>query len=463
MLQVNPFEVIKRVFIDRDWLPVADVTTRQGLRMFMAHIDGDGLLNFSQVEKGKRSGEVIRDQIIHKYGLPVTASIIESEIIGHSIVYPAKDKEKYAEIAKSIFAIDLVEPSSQTYSHPFYWGALARTRDSYDSQYPPLAVPYDITYEKETVGSLKYINENLVPVGKETNIILWSGNCRIPPEAMVEVEEAGLLNMNGGNTTISNRSPFISQVSPKCISWNFTPPQFFAPIQNENVFNNAFDNGLFGGFTNVIQTMKMTEDPIRLKPLNIYYHFYSADRFDAFYALRKVYDYASQELLHPVFASEFIHQASASRKMEVFWNNEKSFTAYCIEPVPTIRIPISAGYPDLRQSQGIIGFNDDKDQRYLITDNRDQVTVILQQEQPDQPYLKWSTSRVENWNISANTLSFNTKSIRENYDEKLSIGGINKSDITHLKINESGVDLESINDDLVLKVPKEARVEIILK
>lgn len=436
MLQLNPFKMIKYAFMDREWMPVADVTTRQGLRMFFAHIDGDGLLNFSQVEPGQRSGKVIRDQIIDHYGLPVTASIIESEVIGHSVVYPAKNKSEHVELSKSIFSMDLVEPSSHTYSHPYYWGAKDRTRDTYDTRHPHLTIPYEIDYEREAKASLDYINNHLVPDDKKTNVILWSGNCRLPPEAMEIVARHNLLNMNGGNTTITNRSPYISQISPKSNSWNFTLPQVFAPIQNENVFNNTFDNGLFGGFANVIQTFQMTESPKRLKPLNIYYHFYSADRLDAFYALRRVYDYAAKQLLHPVFASDFIKQVQASHHMQVFWISENHFRAYCPEPVPTIRIPASVGYPDFGKSSGIIGYNDDQGQRYLTTNGQEVVEVVLSADPPDAPFLKYSTLKVQDWERTANSLEFSCQSIRKKYTDEVVLSGFDKNQEIEIQIND---------------------------
>jgi hypothetical protein len=39
----------------------------------------------------------------------------------------------------------------------------------------------------------------------------------------------------------------------------------------------------------------MTEKPYRIKPINIYYHFYSGSKLAAFNALKEVYDWAIKQ------------------------------------------------------------------------------------------------------------------------------------------------------------------------
>ena len=65
--------------------PVPDPTTRDGLRILYSHIDGDGFGNKSVVETGRRSAEIIRDQVIKAYPIPITFSIIEAEIRGRLV------------------------------------------------------------------------------------------------------------------------------------------------------------------------------------------------------------------------------------------------------------------------------------------------------------------------------------------------------------------------------------------
>ena len=52
----------------------------------------------------------------------------------------------------------------------------------------------------------------------------------------------------------------------------------------------------------------MTDKPRRIKPVGIYYHTYSASKAAGLKALKKVYDWALSQPLHPVRTSEFIRK-----------------------------------------------------------------------------------------------------------------------------------------------------------
>ena len=81
--------------------------------------------------------------------------------------------------------------------------------------------------------------------------------------------------------------------------------QAYAPIMNENVFTNLW-TGPFYGFERVIETFRFTGSPRRIKPIDIYYHTYSATKRASLNALHKVYSWALAQPIRPVFPSEFV-------------------------------------------------------------------------------------------------------------------------------------------------------------
>ncbi len=257
--------------------PVPDTTTRDGLRILYSHIDGDGFGNMSLVETGKRSAEIIRDQVIKAYPIPITVSIIEAEIRGRLVGQKPGDEQTFKEIARSIFALPNVQAGSHSYTHPFYWMEGDRTAVAYTGHNLVLSDAYreaKLDIGREITGSVKFINEELLPPGKKVSVFLWSGNCRASPEAIRLTRELGLENMNGGETLISARYPSISFISPRAISWG-GELQIYAANQNENQFNDDWLGPFYGGYIHTIETFKRTETPRRLKPMNIYYHLYS--------------------------------------------------------------------------------------------------------------------------------------------------------------------------------------------
>lgn len=403
MLLTDAFAFVREA-TDSPQFPAPDVTTRQGARIYFSHIDGDGFLNFSQLKPGARSGMIILERIIEAFGLPITASIIESEINGDSSVYEPREDEDFEALARELFAHPLVEPASHTYSHPFFWSYDDITSRNYPAQNVNIRAEYNygtIRYPREITESVAYINDKLLPEGERTNLILWSGNCRLPPEALALASEHNIINMNGGNTTITRRAPFQSLISPKRVRWG-EQTQVYCAVQNENIFNNALNNGRFGGFVNVLQTFEMTEHPRRLKPVNVYYHFYSADRFDAFTALRRVMQWVSEQPLHPMHATDYIRTVLDSSEAAIYQNDDGAFVITNQGTLQTVRIPISMGYPDLSRSTGVLGFYDLADERYIHILPNQRVTLALTSQAPTMPYLHQARALVTKAALVAN-------------------------------------------------------------
>ena len=99
-------------------IPIPDPTTANGRRVMEIHVDGDGFVSVAELPDRPFAGEVIRRDVLARYGFPTTVSIIEE--IGPTGLYPDKSPA-LEEIARRIFARPEVEIASHTFSHPFDW------------------------------------------------------------------------------------------------------------------------------------------------------------------------------------------------------------------------------------------------------------------------------------------------------------------------------------------------------
>ena len=208
--------------------------------------------------------------------------------------------------------------ASHSYSHPFFW-AESELGQARPGRAMGLRLPgYQYSAEREVIGSRDYIN-SLAPPGKRTRVLLWSGDTQ-PLETPVRLAyQAGLLNMNSGNTWISKAEPTLTLVGPIGMmkgEWF----QTYAPMQNENVYTNNW-TGPFYGFERVIETFEMTGRPLRLKPVNIYYHTYIASKRASIASLHKVHGWAQEQIrqqqLHPQYTSEYIERTLDWRRATV--------------------------------------------------------------------------------------------------------------------------------------------------
>ncbi len=349
---VDPFAFMQQALALPD-LPLPDTTTENGRRLMFIHIDGDGYPSRAELPGTPLAGEALLTQVLQRYRLPTTMSVIEGEVAPDGL-YPALSAEMEA-IARRTFALPYIEIASHSFSHPFDWSRaeLAAPKKKDDESYH-LEIPgYQMNLEREIVGSVDYIRKNLVPPGKPVRIMLWSGDAAPQAQALRIAENAGLLNMNGGNTVITRSFPSLTAVSPLgyAIDGIF---QTFAPVMNENVYTNLW-RGPFYGFERVIETFQMTDFPRRLKPIDIYYHTYSASKQASLKALHKVYDWSLAQSPNLIHASDFIRKALDFETI-VLAREDGGWRVRGNGELRTLRAPPTMGYPDRPASKGVAGY-----------------------------------------------------------------------------------------------------------
>lgn len=394
--QINPFTFLSQALrLQQTVAP--DATTENGRRIFISHVDGDGFVSPAEFASYPPAGEVLLKEVLQKTPLPVTMSIIEGEI-APSGLYPEQSTRLEA-IARQIFALPNIEIATHAYSHPFKWQAGSKGGgEDYHLKIPG----YTFNLEREIKGSAAYIDSRLAPAGKKTRIMLWTGDCDPSEEAIRISREAGLLNMNAGDTVITRSLPTMTEVAPVGI-YKGRELQIFAPNQNENVYTNDWQ-GPFYGYQRVIETFEMTDKPLRLKPVNIYYHTYSASKKASLIALQKVYAWAMKQPITPLFASGYIERAQGFFNATIARNNER-YEIRNLGALRTLRLHPQNGYPDLARSRNIAGFYDDNGVRYVHL-SAGEASLVLSPNPPARPYLAYANAPLGPWQATPNGLQF---------------------------------------------------------
>jgi polysaccharide biosynthesis protein PelA len=361
--RVNPFFLVEKIFVDKT-LPIPDVTTLNGKRVFFSHIDGDGFLGTSEIDRSATCGDIILKEIIQKYPYPITASVILAEM----------DSSLAATLARKIFAHPNVEPASHTLSHPLSWlqkptalevknylGEKARDQGpilSYKKKNPTL------DYSLETSGSIDFLNRTLVPPGKKAEIVLWSGSCRPPEEALKPLAQHHFLNMNGGDSRMDalyNTYSHLSGLYRKQGSYL----QVYSANANENIYTDLWSPP-YSGFRDVIQTFEKTESPIRIKPVNAYFHYYSGQFFSSLKSLQDIFTWVGTQDLNPIRASEYIHSVEGFAAVEVEKKGENLFRIKNHGALKTLRLFERKLLPDYKHSQNIVGHKIFQNQLYVF-------------------------------------------------------------------------------------------------
>lgn len=393
---IDPIAFFKRALKLPD-MPVPDVSTENGRRLLLVHVDGDGFASKAEFPTADWTANVFYNEILRRYPVPTTVSVIEGETAADGR-YPELSSQ-LEPIARAIFTLPHVEAASHSYSHPFRWrqAATHEAGEGYDLDIPG----YAFDEEREIDGSVKYVT-SLLPQGKRCGVFLWTGDCRPGGSALARTYRSGLLNMNGGETVISTTHPTLTAVGPLGIAEDGYF-QVFAPNQNENRYTNLW-TGPYYGFERVIETFRLTETPLRLKPINIYYHVFSASKAASLKSLKKVYDWALRQPVLPVFASDYIRKVPDFNDL-VIAREGGGWRIQGGAAVRTLRMPRGLGYPDLARSKGILGWWDEGDVRYVHLSGAPASMLVLSNKPAARPRLARANGRITavpgGWQVEA--------------------------------------------------------------
>ena len=341
---MNPFMFLKLALIGKERMPIPDVTTLSGRRIYFSQIDGDGWNNVSLIDGYRQaqtiSADVVRKEAIEAYpDLPVSVGAIAGDLIpelGGSLA--GRDA------ARKLYALPQVEVASHTYTHPFDWKfyenysrekEIQLIEKAHSTNLPTLervkraayaalgkSVPIDPTagyvagssdlprtylkepfdLNREITGALAF-SQSLAPPGKRAKLLQWSGNCLPFEAAIAATRAAGVRNMNGGDSRLDAEFPSVFYVPP------ISKPvggqrQIYSGNSNENTYTNDW-TGPYYGFSMLGDTVRNTEAPRRLKPFNLYYHMYSGERESSLAALRQNLNLARSMTLAPIPASQY--------------------------------------------------------------------------------------------------------------------------------------------------------------
>src|SRR6185295_6201982 len=145
----------------------------------------------------------------------------------------------------------------------------------------------------------------------------------------------------------------------------------------ENVYTNEW-HGPFYGFRRVIGSFKYTDSPRRLKPIDIYYHFYSGTKLASINALHDVYQYAASQETLQVFVSELCARiddwfhVNLARRLDGNWELRGGGS------LRTVRLDKRLGWPNIVDSQEVIAVEDIPQGRYVALSGAPSTILALQ-------------------------------------------------------------------------------------
>jgi hypothetical protein len=393
---VDPF-LFFREALGLDGSPAPHPAVLNGRRMWFLHIDGDGFESLSTVRHGTFAAEVMLDDVLLRYKLPYTVSIIVRSLTPD---YAIEKPTRAMELARRILNLPQVEPASHGVLHTLRWRRDLKPND------PPRSIMwyanlenYNYSQLNEVKESVRFVNERLMEGDRKCAVMLWTGDTIPREDAIVAAGEAGCLNLNGGEFRWDRWNDSVGFVSP----WSRRVGealQVYAGATNENMFDGFFTT-MPGAFAQIGQTIERTGSPRILKPANIYIHFYSAERPPRLRALHKlIRRWALREPTAPVFASTYCRavvsavETARTRKIPEGWLLRD------FGDCRTARLDEEPRDVDFTRSRGLLGARRIRNSLYVHLAAPD-ATVVLAADPPPAPHVEEANCLLETGSLSS--------------------------------------------------------------
>jgi len=348
---LDPFAFFREA-LGLEGLPAPDPCLLNGRRVFFLHVDGDGFESLSTVRPGAFSAEVFATDVLDRYPIPATISIIVAGLTD-DLHPPAPTRAM--EVARAILNRPAVEPASHGVLHPLRWRQPLRpdSPPRFVVWYPAIK-NYRYDPVAEVRDSIRFIDDELLAGGRRCKLMLWTGDASPPEEALAECGRLSLLNLNGGVFRADAWMSSLGFVSPLSRRVG-AQLQIYAGAANENDFDGFFDT-MPGAYGHIDQTLERVGAPRILKPANLYVHFYSAEKPARLAALHQlIWRWAFTEPTAPVFASTYVRAVRSALEEARIEKTAEGWNLRGFGDCPTARIDGETREVDWSRTRGLLG------------------------------------------------------------------------------------------------------------
>ncbi|MCB9556588.1 MAG: hypothetical protein H6707_10825 [Deltaproteobacteria bacterium] len=389
--RINPFVFFAKALGIED-SPRPDFTTLNGSRIFYSHIDGDGLPSISEIDRKTMCGEMVRREVLEPFDLPVTASFV---VAGIEPPPGGNGSSERLAVARAIAALPNIELGSHGFAHPMNWRARKEAIVSYDVD------GYHMNAEKEIAYSVDYIDREIAPRGKRTEVMLWTGWCNPAPDQLAIADRIGVYNLNGGDPRMDAQFPsYLHLVPPVHRVGDRT--QYFTSGPNDFILTDEWTPP-YHRWANLIDTLKNTDAPRRVYPMNVYYHFYIAQKPGALAAMKKILNWVVSQQPAGLWVTEYIDIVRDFVAMQIAKGVDGRWVVRNSGFARTIRFDDPTLFVDMQHSEGVLGYRRLQRQSalYVHLDQSTDHVIALRKSYDGRPHLIRATGYVDKLSLSA--------------------------------------------------------------
>ena len=374
------------------------------------------------------SAQVVLRELIAPYpGLPVTVGLVAADADpDHGGQLSARP------IARAIFALPQVEVGSHTYTHPYRSGLF----EAYDRALEQRLVQEATRAKNERPADLTTRAEPQIDAGAyqrdaalfcSAAVRSWPRGGRITTRrgCAGAARQAGKALSSGaaGSQAFRSRRPHDAAGRRAQHQRRRRPPG--QPLSIAHLLAADLTHGrqrapdlrgqqqricLCGGnrpdhaFLLLAETLRNTEQPVRLRGFNLYYHMYAAERSASLNAVRHFLELADKGAYVPISASHYAAIADSFFPTELWLDGPDRWSIQGRHDIETVRFDRAAGKSvDLPVSAGVLGMKRHGDALYVALDPAVERPIVALRDRDDddrtadqtgRPYLSESRWRL---------------------------------------------------------------------
>lgn len=377
---LNPYKFLAEA-LDTKEVPAPDYTTMNGARIFYSHIDGDAFDSISLIDDAHLASFYIIERILKTHPtIPIGASVISQfvEKAGNRYYSPQ------VELARTMYRLPNVEIASHGATHFFDWvggDPVVVNPDSY---------PYQIAYQPVDLAldcwaTKLFIERNLAPPGKKCEVYYWTGATNPDIPALEAVWRAGMHNLNGGDPIYDSEHDSIASLCPISTPGGLgsnladSPYRQFQTSGRNDYLYTLFLTGDWAGQRKLLEHFRYTDEPYRILPMNLYFHYFSGLKQVSVDAVRYVLESVAAMEPAMMWPSQYLEIAEDFYQTNIRRVGTGDRPAWEVENRGSLReIRLSGTRTvDILASTGVVGFSHFQGNTYVHLDGRPTRRLVL--------------------------------------------------------------------------------------
>ncbi|SKB05713.1 hypothetical protein SAMN02745166_04310 [Prosthecobacter debontii] len=343
--QIAPLPFLEHWLGRYSRVPVMDVASQNGRRLLIPVVDSEGFTQSTTLQGLPLAAEALTERLLSRYSLPFTVAVCEGDLRGTNPGLDPRDTLRYEAAARAIFSLPQVHAAAGSLSRPSSWETCPEM-------------------EREVAGTMAYVHRRLLPAGRHVDLMLWPQGARPTDEAVAFSHRMGVENAwITATTTLPGTSP-----AKMAQTWGQHQSLLtLTPLPHQGALRAA----------EFIAHEEAQNASRWMQPVNAIFSFRDAATEERLWEAENILDWCASQPLHAITLAEHAKIVRDAARTRLFEQGPGHWILVNAGQARTLRLPVSAGIPDLDRSVGLAGYSVRGPDLYIHTLGRRRTELVL--------------------------------------------------------------------------------------